>query len=45
MYSVAIVGKYIEMYLYEASTSFKQAEFDYPLDACLIQVGPLVLFW
>ena len=43
MYSVAIVGKYIEMYLNEASTSFRQAEFDYPLDACLIQVISVIL--
>ena len=29
----------IEMYLYEASTCLKQADFDCPFGACLIQVG------
>ena len=39
MYSFPISGKYIKTYLYEASTCLKQADFECPLNACLIQVG------
>ena len=38
-YSVPSKCEYIEKYLYFANTCFKQAHFDYPLGACLMQVG------
>ena len=39
MYSVPETGKYVEMDLNYASTYFEQADFDYPVGACLIQAG------
>ena len=42
MYSFPKTGKYIEINLYSASTCVKQADFDYPIGACLIQVGPIL---
>ena len=39
MYLVPAEGKYFEKYMYQASTCLKQAHFDYPLGACLIQFG------
>ena len=39
MYSVSTKGKFFEKYLYLASTYLKQAHFEYPLDAYLIQVA------
>ena len=39
MHSVPETCKHIKMYLSLASTCLKQADFDCPLGACLIQVG------
>ena len=39
MYSFPKTCKYIEKGLYLAGTCLKQANFDYPLGACLIHVG------